>query len=138
MMEMTEWFESCINQARRILSTLDLSTLPSKSIDGENFAEGLPAIRAVYFVFAPDRKRPIYIGRATNLCQRWARHSFAGVYRPEGEHHRLRQALTLKGATLRWLEVPKEYLGIAEILLIQHYKPRWNGQQDLAHPRPAR
>ena len=63
MMEMTEWFESCINQARRILSTLDLSTLPSKSIDGEDFAEGLPTITAVYFVFAPDRKRPIYIGR---------------------------------------------------------------------------
>jgi excinuclease UvrABC nuclease subunit len=138
MIEMTEWFESCINQAKRILSTLDLSTLPSKSIDGEDFAEGLPRITAVYFVFAPDTKRPIYIGRASNLNYRWTRHTFAGTHYPENEHHRLRQALALKGATLRWLEVPKEYLGIAEILLIQHYKPKWNSQQDLAPKRSAR
>jgi hypothetical protein len=132
-MDPADWFESCIDQARRILGGLDLTGLPSVPMDDPDFGEALPRVTAVYFIMGRARKRPLYIGRASNLQFRRATprlfldHTQIDWHRC---HHRLEDAPALKCATLRWLEVPRRYLGISEILLIQHYKPKWNVARD--------
>jgi len=127
-MEPHDWFTCCINQARRIVAAIDLDGLPSMRIDRPEFAESLPRVTAVYFIFGKGKK-PLYIGRATNLMQRWSLTTFAGSRTPDADHHRLEAALELGNATLRWLEVPSDELGITEMLLIQAYKPKWNKQR---------
>ncbi len=116
-------FGDYLAEARRALGTIDLRSLPSIAIDKPKFASGLPVISAVYFIFCfITDKQPLYIGKAVNLRSRW-RPSFMA-----GEHRMLQQSLELD-AILRWLEVPRRQLTVAETLLIQIYSPEWNSQE---------
>ncbi len=126
---MSAFFSAAVETARRIISRIDLQSLPSAVIDSPNFSDNLPTIPAVYFVFGRGKK-PVYIGKAVNLRNRWKLPSVMG-----NVHAKLRDSLNLKGAHLRWLEMPKDELLVAEVLLIQHYAPKWNSCES---PKKAR
>jgi hypothetical protein len=104
----------------------DVRYLPRVAIDRPDFAESLPSIPAVYFICRPPARKPLYVGRARNLKARWTRDPGKNAASLESEHHRLKAALKLRNAVLFWMKVPPDYLGIAEMLLIQMHKPKWN------------
>jgi hypothetical protein len=125
---MSAFFSAAVDQARRIIARINLLDLPSAPIDRASFGKNLPGVPAVYFVFGKG-KTPLYIGKATNLRSRWSESFMVGP------HPKLNYSLNLKHAVLRWLEMPKDEISIAEIMLIQHYAPKWNSHES---PKPAR
>lgn len=119
------FFAVNLSLARGMVTDTRLGELPSLPIDGAEFGWELPIVTAVYFICRPGpRPRPSYIGRAMNLRSRWTASGLMGH-----DHHKLAEALAHKGLLLRWLEVPREHLGIVEIMLLQHYKPPWNNHR---------
>jgi excinuclease UvrABC nuclease subunit len=120
-------FDRHLAEARKFIKGLsDVRYLPWLAIDHPDFAEALPSIPAVYFICRPGSRKPLYIGRTTNLKRRWTRDLGANACSLETEHHRLKAALKLKNAALLWMQVSQDYLGIVEMMLIQMHKPRWN------------
>src|SRR5947208_879873 len=113
------YFAVNLAMARQVVERMPLKDMPSLPIDGPEFGWELPNIPAVYFICKPGPlPRPFYIGRATNLRIRWCKSGHLGK-----AHHKLAETLAHKGQLLlRWLEVPREHLGIVEIMLLQHYK----------------
>ena len=92
-----------------ILATIDPLTLPSLSLANRS---ALPSCPAVYFALEGDRVS--YIGRTTNLQQRWM------------AHHRYSQ-LSIE-ARIAWLECSDpELLPEIEEALIAHFNPPLNG-----------
>jgi hypothetical protein len=120
------WFDVQLRPAREWLRRTRMKDLPGMPIDQPEFGRNLPAIPAVYFVCRGTCRRPLYVGRTTNLRQRWSP-AYVGTARtPWHDHHQLKRAVRWKNTTLRWLRVPPEHLAIVELLMIQIHKPRWN------------
>jgi len=70
-----------------------------------------------------------YIGRAVNLYNRWKPVWNIAYTEIIQQHHRIEEALTLLiEPRLSWLEMPKQYLGVSEIVLIRLHQPWWNNR----------
>ena len=92
--------------------TLDLSTLPALALESR---KNMPRVSGVYFVRSASGK-VLYIGRTTNLYQRWA------------NHHRARQLKSLTGVTVVWLVIDDQaMLDAIEAACIAYYAPTMNG-----------
>jgi excinuclease UvrABC nuclease subunit len=115
-------------EPRAYLKRIETRELPALPIDREGFASELPGIPAVYFVCKVGERKPLYIGRTTNLKKRWSLAEEFGERVPKNDHHKLKRALRHRNIELRWMKTPKEHLLIVETLLIQIYKPAWNIQ----------
>jgi hypothetical protein len=70
----------------------------------------------------------MYIGRASNVAERW-RPTYNLYRQIIGHHHRYRETLDHLGSPrIHWLEMPKRYLAISEVVLIRLHQPAWNRQ----------
>ncbi len=116
------------------LKRIETRELPALPIDREGFASELPGIPAVYFVCKVGARKPLYIGRTTNLKKRWSLVEEFGERLPKKDHHQLKRALRCKNIELRWMKTPNEHLLVVEILLIQLYKPKWNTHGNAMSP----
>jgi hypothetical protein len=107
------------------LEGLRIERLPATEVDGE-FTWRLPFAPAVYFLSSRSRGL-LYIGKATNLRTRWAL-----TYHVNGQilwdlcHGKLRDALELGDVSISWWELPRQYITIAESVLLQIHQPPWN------------
>jgi hypothetical protein len=97
---------------------IDFSTLPSLPLASRS---GLPTYPAVYFALEGDRV--LYIGRTTNLQQRWM------------AHHRHSQLKRLNSVRIAWLECgDASLLPEIEEALIEHFRPELNGSPSPLQP----
>jgi hypothetical protein len=143
MKELESLFAALIERLKK----LKIADLPAVSIDGLYINGTLPVrTSAVYFLrsespSAPfkggeNRARPgtkrngiLYIGKATDLRQRW---NTQIITQPSGMkyevqvHQKLKEAIALGDVRLHWWAVDKPCLAIAESLLIQLHRPPWN------------
>ena len=87
------------------------AALPSLPLEER---KALPATAGIYFVLAGDAV--LYIGKATNLYQRW------------DAHHRLKQLNKRGGCRIAWMQVDDAgLLNELEQVCITHFDPVLNG-----------
>jgi hypothetical protein len=91
---------------------IDISALPSLPLANRS---GLPTCPAVYFALEGDRV--LYVGRASNLQQRWT------------THHRYSQLKGINNVRIAWLECSDpSLLPEIEVALIEYFQPSLNGE----------
>jgi excinuclease UvrABC nuclease subunit len=106
------------------LEVLDIEHLPGVRMDCEKFAERLPlATSGVYFLRS-EACGLLYIGKATNIRQRWMPHPLA-PFVPQN-HRRFEDALDQGDVMLHYLELPQYQLATIESMLLQMHRPPWN------------
>lgn len=92
-------------------SDIQVSELPH--VHFENRIE-LPKSMGIYFVL-DKYKNPLYIGKSTNIWQRWK------------IHHKLETLKSIENLTISWLEVSEAVLlNSTEAALIQWFQPPLN------------
>jgi hypothetical protein len=135
----TEFSECSLSYARR-----------NDWLDYFEFDDALPNACGIYFV-QEELASPLlmYIGRATSIQRRWVGptadagghilwHSthniFYAMANEQWAHIRDKARGSIAACLwtqpqywLRWWEVPRDFLGLAESLLIQIHQPEWNG-----------
>lgn len=95
--------------------TLNLSELPWLPLEEKS---AFPTQPAIYFCI--DSNDVVqYIGRATNLNQRW------------GNHHRYNQLTDIGDIKIAWLETSEDYLSEVEANLINYFNPALNNSEML-------
>jgi len=99
-----------------------LAVLPSLPLEER---KALPATAGIYFVLAGDAV--LYIGKATNLYQRW------------DAHHRLKQLNKRGGCRIAWMTVDDAgLLDELEQVCITHFDPVLNGEVIPRGVRPGK
>ena len=111
---------------------MPIEELPGIPIDRPDITDGLPmAASAIYFLCSHSRGL-LYLGCAANLRSRWRIRRYINDERDiysEMCHHRLKQSIELGDVMIRWWELPREYLEVAESVLLQIHGPPWNNQK---------
>jgi hypothetical protein len=113
------------------LGRLDPECLPGVAVEAIGFEDRLPVTTtAVYFLMR--KGRILYIGRATNLRNRWrVENELIDTSKVCWErcHHKLADALELGDVSLHWWVLPRKYLAIAESVFLQIHRPPWNNHR---------
>ncbi len=133
-----EEFAALLVPVRDFLRRVRPEELPGVGMIALDVSDALPAATsAVYFLWSAS-KGLLYIGKAGNLRNRWRLvYSFIKTgdpmedirWDPQGTHSKLRDALELGDVTLHWLAIPRDYITLAESLLVQAHTPPWNNHR---------
>lgn len=78
-----------------------------------NTLSALPTESGVYFLVS-NTGEFLYVGKSINTRRRWM------------THHRLTQAQSEEGCSLKWMLVPTDILDATESLYIKKFNPKWN------------
>lgn len=107
-----------------ILASIDrsvfLAMLPNVIIEDRDVCKSLPTrMPAIYFL-THAQEGLLYVGKSKNVRSRWMSNAFQ-------EHDCLEASLQLENVVLCWWMLPEELLAVIEPILIDLWKPKWNG-----------
>lgn len=107
-----------IEESQFYAANIDFSELSFVDLADGDSVKKIPDDSAIYFILSKEGK-PVYIGKAVKMQERWR------------NHHCLNRARE-EGLRLAWIQIVPAFLMTLESLFILTHRPEWNQNEFFA------